>query len=112
LPLRRSLASDVAERWQLADGSLEIGVISSVSQPFCGDCSRVRLSADGQLYTCLFASQGHDLRSVLREQGTATLIETVSRIWGNRADRYSELRASATAGMPSGARAEMYHLGG
>ena len=112
LPLPRQVASDVAERWQLADGSLEIGLISSVSQPFCGDCSRARLSADGQLFTCLFAERGHDLRTVLRRDGVAGARQRIAELWGLRDDRYSELRASGADASGASTRQEMYHLGG
>lgn len=111
-PLPRQQASDVAERWQLADGSLEIGMISSVSHPFCGDCARARLSADGQLFTCLFAEQGHDLRMVLREGGVPALRAAIAALWGLREDRYSELRADSRSATGPIARPEMYHLGG
>jgi cyclic pyranopterin phosphate synthase len=105
-----SYRGEVASRWRYADGSGEIGVIASVSAPFCGDCTRARLSADGQLYTCLFASSGHDLRAYLRSGATDEEIrEVVSRVWVGRADRYSELR---TAGTADDARGEMFAMGG
>lgn len=112
VPMPRQLSSDVAERWQLADGSLEIGLISSVSQPFCGDCSRARLSADGQLFTCLFAEQGHDLRTPLRRDGVAGARLRIAELWGMRDDRYSELRSAAANSPHAPNRQEMYHLGG
>jgi len=89
---------EVANRWAYRDGSGEVGVIASVTQPFCRDCSRARLTADGQLYTCLFASSGHDLRGPVRAGATdAELSELVSSVWAARTDRYSELRSLATA---------------
>src|SRR3954471_20926003 len=88
---------EVANRWAFRDGSGEVGVIASVTQPFCRDCSRARLTADGQLYTCLFASTGHDLRGPVRAGAVDDeLRELVSSVWGVRPDRYSELRALAT----------------
>jgi cyclic pyranopterin phosphate synthase len=88
---------EVADRWAFRDGSGEVGVIASVSQPFCRDCSRARLTADGQLYTCLFASAGHDLRAPLRAGATDDeLSAQIAAVWGARTDRYSELRALAT----------------
>ena len=88
---------EVADRWAYRDGSGEVGVIASVTQPFCRDCSRARLTADGQLYTCLFASEGHDLRGPVRSGATNDeLLELISAVWASRTDRYSELRALAT----------------
>jgi GTP 3',8-cyclase len=101
---------EVASRWRYADGSGEIGVIASVSQPFCGDCTRARLSAEGQLYTCLFAASGHDLRGPLRAGASdADISDLVAGIWRDRGDRYSELRSAATSRLP---RVEMFALGG
>ena len=81
----------------IADGSAEVGVIASVTQPFCGDCTRARMTADGQLYTCLFGSRGHDLRAPLRSGASdAELRDMVTRVWAARDDRYSELRTRAT----------------
>ena len=89
---------EVANRWAYRDGSGEVGVIASVTQPFCRDCSRARLTADGQLYTCLFASSGHDLRGPVRAGATDDeLLELISGVWAARTDRYSELRSLATA---------------
>jgi cyclic pyranopterin phosphate synthase len=89
---------EVANRWAYRDGSGEVGVIASVTQPFCRDCSRARLTADGQLYTCLFASAGHDLRGPVRDGATDdALLELISGVWAGRSDRYSELRSMATA---------------
>ena len=102
---------EVAKRWRYADGGGEIGVIASVSQPFCGDCHRARLSAVGQLYTCLFASLGHDFRALLRDgSDDEALKERLRLIWSNRADRYSEVRASL-AGTPI-KKVEMSYIGG
>ena len=105
---------EVAKRWRYRDGAGEIGFITSVTQSFCGDCSRARLSAVGELYTCLFGTQGHDLRSLLRSGADDTqLLQAVSEIWQARTDRYSELRATATALPVTGqAKVEMSHIGG
>ncbi len=109
---------EVANRWAYRDGSGEVGVIASVTQPFCADCTRARLTADGQLYTCLFASTGNDLRAPLRG-GAADqqLIEVISAVWRARSDRYSDLRAAATrrplAVLPNDPnRVEMSRIGG
>ncbi len=111
LPLPRQCGSDVAERWRFADGAGEIGFISSVSQPFCGDCTRARLSADGRLYTCLFAREGHDLRGPLRAGASdIELAALIGAVWSARDDRYSEMRGMAAPG--SRARVEMYEIGG
>ena len=113
-PLRElapNYGGEVARRWAFADGAGEIGFISSVTQPFCGDCARARLSADGKLYTCLFAASGHDLRAALRAgAGDAELAGLVAAVWSARGDRYSELRAS----LPAAPRehVEMYSIGG
>ena len=88
---------EVADRWAYRDGTGEVGVIASVTQPFCRDCTRARLTADGQLYTCLFATAGHDLRAPLREGATDDeLLRAISSAWEQRSDRYSELRSLAT----------------
>jgi len=100
----------VAKRWSYSDGGGEIGIISSVTQPFCGECTRARLSAVGMLYTCLFATSGHDLRAALREGiDDQTLHQSVGSIWGARADRYSEIRSAATVDLP---KIEMSYIGG
>lgn len=113
-PLEPWHDGEVAQRWAFDDGGGEIGFISSVSQPFCGDCSRARLSADGRLYTCLFARDGFDLRGPLRAGASdEELTGLIRSIWTQRADRYSELRAAAVHGparVP--ARIEMYEIGG
>jgi cyclic pyranopterin phosphate synthase len=101
---------EVAERWRYRDGAGEIGVISSVSQPFCGDCSRARLSTEGRLYTCLFATAGHDFRSLLRGNYSDEQIgAAVASVWTARVDRYSEIRASQTAPQR---KIEMSYIGG
>lgn len=102
---------EVAVRWRYLDGAGEIGVIASVTQPFCGDCTRARLSAEGQLYTCLFSAVGHDMRAPLRSGATDDdLASLVAGVWGTRDDRYSELRSAATERrLP---KIEMFALGG
>ena len=102
---------EVANRYRYRDGAGEIGVIASVSQPFCGDCTRSRLSAEGKVYTCLFASEGRDLREHLRAGASDDdLVKIIVGIWSNRIDRYSEERATSPD-MP-GKKVEMYHIGG
>lgn len=101
---------ETAERWRYQDGSGEIGLISSVTKAFCQDCTRVRLSTDGKLYTCLFATQGHDVRSLLRSGASDREISTViARLWRAREDRYSALRTSNTEGLK---KIEMSYIGG
>jgi GTP 3',8-cyclase len=109
-PMPPTNRGEVAERYRYADGGGEIGIIASVSRPFCGDCNRARLSADGQLYTCLFATTGHDLRTLLRG-GTSDddLEATIRGIWEIRDDRYSELRSEETVSLP---KVEMSYIGG
>lgn len=115
-PLRRvdqSYPGEVARRYQYIDGEGEIGFISSVTEPFCGDCSRARLSADGVLYTCLFANQGTDLRESLRANADEEeLTDILSQIWLQRADRYSELRRPEVAEAHVLRKVEMYRIGG
>jgi cyclic pyranopterin phosphate synthase len=109
-PLQPNYHGEVAERYRYADGSGEIGIIASVSQPFCGACSRARLSADGKLFTCLFAIQGTDLRSLLRAGASdEDLSAAITAVWQKRTDRYSELRSSKTEGLP---KVEMSYIGG
>ena len=109
-PIPSAYPGEVAGRWRYRDGAGEIGVIASVSRPFCGDCTRARLSADGSLYTCLFAALGHDLRGPLRAGGSDDeLRERIAAIWRGRDDRYSELRSVETVGLP---RVEMSYIGG
>jgi len=101
---------EVARQYRYLDGEGEIGVISSVSQPFCGDCTRARLSADGRLFTCLFATDGHDVRSLLRSGADdAHLTDALRAIWAGRDDRYSELRTLDTVDLP---KVEMSYIGG
>ena len=101
---------EVANRWRYLDGSGEIGVIASVTLPFCGDCTRARLSADGKLYTCLFSAVGTDLRGPLRAGATDDDVRAIlERVWSTRTDRYSELRTEATSRLP---RIEMFAVGG
>ena len=105
--------SEVAQRYRYDVGLGTIGVISSVTQPFCGACSRLRLTADGKLHTCLFSRLGHDLRPQLRSGADRqALIEEIKGIWGDRVDRYSELRASQTERAPAVGKPEMSYLGG
>jgi cyclic pyranopterin phosphate synthase len=104
---------EVASRYGFADGAGEVGFISSVSQPFCGDCTRARLSSDGGLYTCLFATQGTSLRDALRGGADdAALLELIQTTWLRRADRYSELRASVRAAAGEQRKVEMFYIGG
>ena len=106
-------AGEVARRFRLADGSAELGFVSSVSKPFCGDCHRARLSADGKLYTCLFASKGHDLRQLLQDGATDDELHTaIAGIWQARDDRYSELRAKHRADTDADPKVEMFAIGG
>ena len=106
--LSATYRGEVASRYAFADGKGEVGFVSSISEPFCGDCHRARLSADGQLYTCLFASQGSDVREAL-SVGEAALRDRVAAIWSGRGDRYSELR---TAVSNDRKKIEMYFIGG
>jgi cyclic pyranopterin phosphate synthase len=109
--LAPNYGGEVARRWAFADGSGEIGFISSVTEPFCGDCTRARLSADGKLYTCLFANSGHDLRGPLRAGASdAELAGLITAVWEARDDRYSEVRSAVPAG--SREHVEMYSIGG
>jgi cyclic pyranopterin phosphate synthase len=110
-PLNRDYRGEVAERWRYVDGAGEIGVISSVTQAFCGDCTRARLSTEGRLYLCLFAQQGYDLRKLVRDARVTPeqLSDTVAAIWAARRDNYSELRSANSA---SGQKIEMSYIGG
>ncbi len=111
-PLEENYRGEVAQRYAFADGGGEIGFISSVTAPFCGDCHRARLSADGVLYTCLFAAHGTDLRGPLRAGASdADLIGLLQNVWRGRTDRYSELR-SERASEEERERVEMYRMGG
>ena len=101
---------EVANRYRYEDGTGEIGVIASVTRPFCGSCTRARLSAEGSLYTCLFATGGHDLRGMLRSGADdQSVMEAISAVWSRRSDRYSEIRSEATAGWD---KVEMSYIGG
>jgi len=109
-PLDPNYQGEVAERWRYKDGSGEFGVIASVTQAFCSTCNRARLSAEGKLYTCLFAVKGHDFRDLMRGGATDEELSTeIARIWGKRGDRYSELRSENTIDLP---KVEMSHIGG
>ena len=109
-PIGPNYPGEVAERWQYADGSGEIGVISSVTQAFCSTCTRARLSTEGKLYTCLFATHGHDLRGLVRGGADdAAIGAAMAGIWSQRSDRYSEIRTAATAGLR---KIEMSYIGG
>jgi len=103
-------AGEVAQRWRYRDGGGEIGLISSVTQPFCGGCTRARLSTEGKLYTCLFATGGHDLRALLRDgHDDAQIAAAIGAVWRVRNDRYSELRSADTSGLR---KIEMSYIGG
>jgi cyclic pyranopterin phosphate synthase len=109
-PLDPNYRGEVAKRWRYRDGAGEVGVIASVTQPFCGDCTRARLSAEGKLFTCLFAVRGHDLRALIRGgAGDEELDAALRGIWTRRADRYSEIRSAATTDLP---KVEMSYIGG
>jgi cyclic pyranopterin phosphate synthase len=109
-PVEPAYRGEVAQRWRYRDGGGEIGFISSISQPFCGDCTRARLSPEGELFTCLFGANGTDFRAPLRDgQSDAEIGALLSRVWRVRDDRYSEVRTEATAGLP---KVEMSHIGG
>lgn len=119
-PAEQARHGATAQRWAYADGAGHIGFISSVTQAFCGDCTRLRLSTDGRLYTCLFASQGHDLRSLLRSEQPMSDEQIAARLaslWSQRQDRYSQLRGlpttgPQTTGAPVSPRVEMSYIGG
>jgi GTP 3',8-cyclase len=109
-PVDPNYRGEVANRYRYKDGSGEIGIIASVTQPFCRDCTRVRISADGQLYTCLFATRGHDMRTLLRSGASDQRIyDAISSIWRVRGDRYSEMRSKNTTGL---SKVEMSYIGG
>ena len=114
-PIEPNYKGEVASRYRYVDGSGEIGVISSVSKPFCGDCTRARLSTDGKLITCLFASGGTDLKTPMRSGATdAALAEIITSVWTGRSDRYSELRSRDTEFNSDSdvSKVEMYYIGG
>lgn len=109
-PVKANYFGEVAKRWRYQESGNEVGVIASVSQPFCGSCTRARLSADGSVFTCLFAVQGHDIKTLLRSNANdEELAQAVGDIWRARADRYSELRSSQTNDLP---KIEMSYIGG
>ena len=108
-PLAPAYRGEVAERYRYLDGAGEIGVIASVTQPFCGDCTRARISADGKLYTCLFAIRGYDLRALLRSDSPEDVDDAIRAVWTRRADRYSEIRTEQTSSLR---RVEMSYIGG
>jgi len=112
-PLRRDYRGEVAERYRFTDGNGEVGFISSVTQPFCGDCSRARLSSDGVVYTCLFATHGTNLRESLRNGANdEQLIEIIRNTWLKRTDRYSEQRATLRKEHGDERKVEMFYIGG
>jgi cyclic pyranopterin phosphate synthase len=111
-PLEANYRGEVALRYRYRDGTGEIGLIASVTRPFCGDCTRMRLSPEGKLFTCLFASDGLDLKEPLRAGATDDELERlITTLWSLRTDRYSEERSSMTQGLPR-PKVEMYHIGG
>ncbi len=114
VPLEPAAPGETAQRWAYADGAGEIGVISSVTQAFCGDCNRARLSTEGNLYLCLFATQGHDLRALLRDGADdRQLAAAIAALWQGRSDRYSELRSQNSGPAGNGQRrVEMSYIGG
>lgn len=115
MPLTKlpQIGSDTAARWGYSDGTGEIGVISSISQAFCRDCSRARLSTDGKIYTCLFATTGHDLKFLLREgKSDAELSSVITQLWKRRSDRYSELRSTNHNLNSTQKKVEMSYIGG
>ena len=109
-PLEPSYRGEVARRYRYVDGAGEIGLIASVTQPFCGDCTRLRVSAEGAAYTCLFATEGTDLKSLIRSGASdGEWLAAIADLWGQRSDRYSEIRSQATE---SWERIEMSYIGG
>jgi cyclic pyranopterin phosphate synthase len=109
-PMQANYFGEVAERWRYADGAGEIGIIASVTQPFCGSCTRARLTAEGEMFTCLFAASGYDMRALIRGGASdEEIAEVITTVWRRRDDRYSEIRSEETAGT---ARVEMSHIGG
>ena len=103
----------MALRYRYRDGGGEIGIIASVTKPFCGDCTRLRMSPEGRIYTCLFGTVGTDLRGPIRDGVADEELEAIiRRTWGARVDRYSEERASMTEELRSRKKVEMYHIGG
>jgi cyclic pyranopterin phosphate synthase len=112
-PISQNYQGEVAQRWRFDDGAGEVGFISSISQPFCGACSRARLSSEGKFYTCLFASQGLDLRAPLRAgAGDTEILQLIRGVWNGRTDRYSELREQLRRTDPESKKIEMNYIGG
>jgi cyclic pyranopterin phosphate synthase len=112
-PMEPSAPGETAERWRYADGAGEIGLISSVTHAFCGDCNRARLSTEGKLFMCLFASRGHDLRALLRGgRSDEEISGAIGELWSQREDRYSELRGAMQDSGPGERRVEMHYIGG
>ena len=117
-PMEASVAGETAQRWRYKDGAGEIGLISSVTQAFCHDCNRARLSTEGKLFMCLFATQGHDFRSLLRhDYSDAQIAGALADVWAGRSDRYSQLRSQqpatpSDAEPPAQRRVEMHYIGG
>jgi cyclic pyranopterin phosphate synthase len=112
-PLAASAPGETAERWRYADGGGEVGFISSVTKAFCRECNRARLSTEGKLFLCLFATQGHDLRALLRSGASdAELAAVIGEIWSGRGDRYSELRGQQAQATQGRRRIEMHYIGG
>ena len=109
-PVSPNYQGEVAGRWRYKDGKGEVGMIASVTQAFCRDCNRARISAEGKLYTCLFAVKGHDFRDLIRNGATdEDISKFISKVWSGRDDRYSELRSENTISLP---KVEMSHIGG
>ncbi len=109
-PVSPTYRGEVAKRWQFKDGKGEIGIIASVTQPFCGTCNRLRLTAEGKVYTCLFATEGFDMRALIRSgASTDDLEQSIRNLWRNRTDRYSEIRSEKTVSLP---KIEMSYVGG
>ena len=113
-PAEASAPGETAARWRYLDGGGEVGVISSVTQAFCRDCNRARLSTEGKLYLCLFATHGHDLRHLLRETqaSDAQIGGALADIWAQRRDRYSELRSAGLSPLRGERKVEMHYIGG
>ncbi|MCA9409302.1 MAG: GTP 3',8-cyclase MoaA, partial [Candidatus Omnitrophica bacterium] len=113
IPLSKNYYGEVAQRYRFADGTGEIGFISSISQPFCHSCTRARLSTDGKIYTCLFAKEGLDLKHILRSGGKdADLLTLMQNIWQKRVDQYSQLRQQKQHSNTPQTKVEMFHIGG
>ena len=111
--LERDYRGEVAERYEFVDGAGQVGFISSVTQPFCGDCSRARLSSDGVIYTCLFATHGTSLRDALRNGASdEQLLQMIGGLWSQRRDRYSEKRAELREASGEERKVEMFYIGG